>query len=102
MSLGPVAQNTFREAIRDRILYLILIFALMMIGSSYLLTFLSVGQESKIVVDLGLGTISLFGILITLFIGTAMLNKEIDKRTIYLLLSKPLNRSHFILGKHLG
>ncbi len=102
MNIVPIAYNTYRESIRDKILYVILLFSLMMIMSSILLSSLSLGQNEKVIVDLGLASISIFGVLLTMFIGTNLLNKEIDKKTIYLLLTKPLRRSEFILGKHIG
>jgi len=102
MGFGSIITNTHREAIRDKILYVILIFALLMLSASALLSFLSVGQEGKIIIDLGLSSINIFGLLITIFIGTNLLNKEIDRRTIYLILTKPIYRFEFLLGKHLG
>lgn len=102
MNLMPLALNTLRETIRDKVLYVILVFALLMIASGTLLSSLSLNQEGKIVLDLGLSAISVFGLIITIFIGTNLLNKEIDKKTIYLILSKPLRRSSFVLGKFLG
>lgn len=98
----PLALNTLREAIRDKILYVILLFAFILIASGVLLTSLSLNQENKIVMDLGLSSISIFGLIITVFVGTNLLNKEIDKKTIYLLLSKPMHRADFIMGKFLG
>lgn len=98
----PLAFNTHREAIRDKILYLILVFAVMMMGAGVLLSFLSLNQEGKIVVDLGLSSISIFGLMITIFIGTTLIHKEIERKTVFLLLPKPLHRAEFILGKYLG
>lgn len=98
----PLALNTLREAIRDKVLFVILLFAFLMMVSGVLLRSLSLNQDSKIVMDLGLSSISLFGLIITVFVGTNLLSKEIDKKTIYLLLSKPLNRADFILGKFMG
>lgn len=102
MSFLPLALNTLRETIRDKILYVILVFALMMIASSVLLADLSLGQQGRLVVDLGLSAISIFGLIITIFVGTNLVNKEIDKKTIYLILSKPIRRSEFVLGKFFG
>jgi ABC-type transport system involved in multi-copper enzyme maturation permease subunit len=102
MNIIPVAYNTFKEAIRDKVLYVILLFSIVMISGSFLLSSLSLGQNERVIIDLGLASISIFGVLITLFIGTNLLNKEIDKKTIYLLLTKPLRRSEFIIGKHIG
>lgn len=97
-----VASNVFRETIRDRILYVIVFFALLLLLGARLLPDLSAGAEIKIILDLGLGVISLFGLVIAVFLGTSLLNKEIDKRTIFVLLAKPLGRAEFIVGKHLG
>lgn len=102
MSILPVAYNTYKESVRDKILYVILLFSVFMTGASFFLSAISLGQNHKIVVDLGLASINIFGVLITLFVGTSLLYKEVDKKTIYLLLTKPLRRSDFILGKHLG
>jgi ABC-type transport system involved in multi-copper enzyme maturation permease subunit len=102
MNILPIALNTFKEAIRDKVLYVILLFSVVLISSSFLLSSLSLGQNERVITDLGLASISIFGVLITLFIGTNLLNKEIDKKTIYLLLTKPLRRAEFIIGKHIG
>jgi len=97
-----IAANTFREAIRDRILYLLLAFAILMIASSRILSLLTVGSEEKIVKDIGLAAISLFGVATSIFVGVGLVFKEIEKRTVYTLVSKPIRRSQFILGKYLG
>ncbi|HEY3175600.1 MAG TPA: ABC transporter permease [Candidatus Polarisedimenticolia bacterium] len=97
-----IAANTFREAIRDRILYLLLAFAILMIVSSRILSYLTVGAEEKIVKDIGLAAISLFGVATAIFVGVGLVFKEIEKRTVYTLVSKPIRRSQFILGKYLG
>jgi ABC-type transport system involved in multi-copper enzyme maturation permease subunit len=97
-----IAANTFREAIRDRVLYLLLAFALLMIGSSILLSLLTVGSREKIIIDLGLTAISLFGVLTSIFLGVGLVFKEIDRRTIFTIVTKPVQRAQFILGKYLG
>ena len=102
MKTLAIATNTFREAIRDRILYLILVFAILMIGSSRILGLLTVGAEEKIVKDIGLASISLFGVATAIFVGVGLVFKEIEKRTVYTLVAKPIRRSQFILGKYLG
>ena len=102
MNLIPLAFNTHREAIRDKILYVILVFALLMISLSILMSYISLSEEEKIVMDMGLSSINIFGLLITIFVGTTLLHKEIERKTIYLLLPKPLRRTDFILGKYLG
>lgn len=102
MKIFAICLNTFKEAVRDRILYALLIFALMMMGGSLILAPLSIGQEGKIIQDLGLFSISLFGTLIAVFLGIGLVYKEIERRTLYILISKPILRSQFILGKYLG
>lgn len=97
-----IARNTFRENIRDKILYNLILFALVMILSSIIIGQLSLGNEVKIILDLGLASISIFGMLIAVFLGIGLVYKELDKRTIYALLAKPVHRSEFILGKYLG
>lgn len=101
-AIRAIAVNTFKEAIRDRILYLLVFFALVMIGVSIVISSLSVGQNARVIADMGLAAISLFSVIIAVFIGTNLLFKEIDKRTIITLLSKPIHRRDFILGKYLG
>lgn len=102
MKVGAIALNTFKEAVRDRILYAILIFALVILIGSTILVTLSVGGEAKILKDLGLTCISLFGTLIAIFLGIGLVSKEIEKRTVYMVLSKPIHRYQFILGKYFG
>ncbi len=102
MKIRAIALNTFKEAIRDRILYLLLFFASVCIIFSRLLALLTVGDRAKIIMDVGLASVSLFGVLMAILIGTGLVYKEIDKRTIYTLLSKPIQRYQFLLGKYLG
>jgi ABC-type transport system involved in multi-copper enzyme maturation permease subunit len=102
MRILIIARNTFRENIRDRILYNLILFALIMIFSSIVLGQLTLGHEDKIIVDLGLTSISVFGTLIAIFIGIGLVYKELEKRTVYALLAKPVRRGEFILGKYLG
>lgn len=97
-----IAQNTFREAIRDRILYLLLVFALVMIAASRVVSVLTVGDQDKIIKDLGLATIGLFGVLTAIFVGVGLVFKEIERRTIYTIVTKPIHRHQFIVGKYLG
>lgn len=97
-----VASNVFRETIRDRILLLIIFFAVLLLLGARLLPDLSAGAEYKLILDLGLGVIHLFGLVVAVFLGTSLLSKEIDKRTIFILVAKPLGRAEFIVGKHLG
>lgn len=97
-----VARNTFRESVRDRVLYNLIFFALLMIGSSLLVGQLAIGNIAKVITDIGLSSMRFFGMLIAIFIGIQLVSKEIDRRTIYSLLSKPLHRSEFVLGKFVG
>jgi len=100
--VAAIALNTFRETVRDRILYAILVFALVMLGSSTILVTISVGGEEKIIKDLGLACISIFGLLIAIFLGIGLVSKEVEKRTLYTIITKPIHRYQFILGKYLG
>ena len=102
MKIRAIALNTFKEAIRDRILYLLLFFAASFIILSRILALLTVGDRAKIIMDTGLASLSLFGVLMAIIIGTGLVYKEIDKRTIYTLLAKPIQRYQFLLGKYLG
>lgn len=102
MKIRAIAANTFKEAIRDRILYLLLFFAAASIIFSRLLAFLTVGDRVKIIMDVGLASLSLFGALMAILMGTGLVYKEIDKKTIYTLLAKPIHRYQFLLGKYIG
>jgi ABC-type transport system involved in multi-copper enzyme maturation permease subunit len=97
-----VATNTFREAVRDRVLYNLVFFALLMMGAAILVGQISIGIEESVIVSLGLTAISLIGILIAVFIGVGLVSKEMDKRTLYALLAKPVQRWQFLLGKYGG
>jgi ABC-type transport system involved in multi-copper enzyme maturation permease subunit len=100
--IGTVALNTFREAVRDRVLYNLVFFALVMMAAAILVGQISIGIEQIVIVSLGLSAISIIGLLISVFIGVGLVSKEIDKRTLYALLAKPLRRWEFILGKFAG
>lgn len=97
-----IATNTFREAVRDRVLYNLIAFALLMTGAAILVGQVSIGIERLVVVNLGLTAISLFGIVIAIFIGIGLVSKEIEKRTLYTILSRPVRRWEFITGKFFG
>lgn len=100
--IGAITVNAFRESVRDRVLYNLILFVLILVGASVFVSELSVDQEAKFIADLGLSAMVVFGALIAIFIGVGLVFKEIDKRTIYNLLSKPVNRHEFIIGKYLG
>jgi len=97
-----IALNTFRESIRDRVLYNLILFVLILVGASVFVSDLSVNIESEFTAALGLSAMLVFGAFIAIFIGVGLVYKEIDKRTIYNLLSKPVHRREFIAGKYLG
>jgi ABC-type transport system involved in multi-copper enzyme maturation permease subunit len=97
-----VAVNVFRESVRDRVLYNLVAFAVMLIAVSFLLGQLTAGQDVKIIKDLGLAAIATFGLLIAVFIGIGLVWKEVERKSIYSLLSKPIQRHEFVLGKYAG
>jgi Cu-processing system permease protein len=99
---GVVALNTFREAVRDRVLYSLVFFALLMMAAAIAVGQISIGIEETVIVSLGLSAISAIGLLISIFIGVALVSKEMDKRTLYALLAKPVRRWEFVLGKFGG
>jgi ABC-type transport system involved in multi-copper enzyme maturation permease subunit len=97
-----IARNAFREAVRDRTLYNLVLFVLLLTGAAIFIGELSGGQERKIIVDLGLSAMLLFGVFIAIFVGVGLVYKEIERRTIYAIFSKPVGRGEFIVGKYLG
>jgi Cu-processing system permease protein len=97
-----VAWNTFREAVRDRVLYNLVFFALLMFAAAILVGQISIGIEHIVIVSLGLSAISVVGLLMAVFIGVGLVSKEMDKRTLYALLAKPVRRWEFLLGKFGG
>ena len=97
-----IALNTFREAIRNRILYLLLVFAVALILCAQVLSLMTVGSEEKIIKDFGLATIDIFGVLTAVLMGIGLVSREIERRTVYVLLAKPIHRAEFVLGKYVG
>jgi ABC-type transport system involved in multi-copper enzyme maturation permease subunit len=102
MKIISIAYNTFRESVRDRVLYNLVIFVIILIFASVIIGRIAVGQEAKFVVDVGLSAMTLFGVVIAIFIGIGLVSREIEKQTIVTILSKPVRRSTLILGKYLG
>jgi len=100
--LSAITLNTFREAVRDRVLYNFIIFVLLLVASAPLFSQISIGMERLILVNVGLSSISLFGVIIAIFIGIGLVSKEIEKRTLYTILSRPVRRWEFIAGKYFG
>ncbi len=101
-SILTIAKNSFKESIRNRLFLNLLVFAIAMIILSLIIGTLSLGAEKRITMDIGLGAITIFGTLIAIFIGVSSFVHEIERRTIYTILARPVNRTQFILGKYLG
>jgi ABC-type transport system involved in multi-copper enzyme maturation permease subunit len=101
-AIGAIAVNVFRESVRDKVLYNLVLFAILLIGASYLLGQLTAGQDVKIIKDLGLAATSIFGLFIAVFIGIGLVSKEVERRSIYSLLAKPIHRYQLVLGKYAG
>jgi ABC-type transport system involved in multi-copper enzyme maturation permease subunit len=99
---ASIAVNVFRESVRDKVLYNLVLFAVLLTGASYLIGQLTAGQDVKIIKDLGLSAASLFGLFIAVFIGIGLVSKEVERRSIYSLLAKPIRREQLILGKYAG
>ena len=102
MRVASIALNVFRESVRDKVLYSLVAFAVLLISASYLLGQLTAGQDVKIIKDLGLAAIATIGLLIAVFIGVGLVWKEVEKRSIYSLLAKPVTRRDVVLGKYAG
>jgi ABC-type transport system involved in multi-copper enzyme maturation permease subunit len=100
--ISCIAFNTFREAVRDRVLYNLVVFALLLSGAAILVGQISIDIERLVVINLGLTSVSLFGVVIAIFIGIGLVSKEIEKRTLYTVLSRPVRRWEFIVGKFFG
>jgi ABC-type transport system involved in multi-copper enzyme maturation permease subunit len=100
--ISAIAVHTFKEAVRDRILVMFLVFAIVMMAFSTVLSWLTVGSELKIVTDMGLSALAIFGTLMAVFIGITLVHKEVEKRTIYAVLAKPVARWEFLVGKYFG
>src|SRR3989442_256629 len=100
--ISAIALNTFRESVRDRVLYNLILFVLVLVTASIFVSDLSLDMESQFTAALGLSAMLVFGAVIAIFIGVGLVYKEIDKRTIYGLLSKPVHRHEFIIGKYAG
>ena len=100
--IAAIAANTYREAVRDRILYNLIAFALLLMGTAILFGEISVGIQTLILVNLGLSAVTFFGVAIAIFIGIGLVHKEMDRRTLHSILSKPVRRYEFVVGKYAG
>jgi ABC-type transport system involved in multi-copper enzyme maturation permease subunit len=99
---AAIAISVFRESVRDKVFYNLVLFAVLMMASSFLIGQLTAGQDVKIIKDLGLAATSIFGLFIAIFIGIGLVSKEVERRSIYSLLSKPIARYQLVLGKYCG
>lgn len=100
--ISRIAAQVFKESVRDKVLYNLVLFAVLLIAASYLIGQLTAGQDVKIIKDLGLAATQIFGLFIAVFIGIGLVSKEVERRSIYGLLSKPVRRHELILGKYAG
>jgi Cu-processing system permease protein len=102
MVLRAIALSVFRESVRDRVFYNLLLFAVLLVGAAVLIGQMTAGQDLKIIKDLGLAATSFFGLFIAVFVGIGLVWKEVERRSVYSLLSKPVRRPELVLGKYLG
>jgi ABC-type transport system involved in multi-copper enzyme maturation permease subunit len=100
--IAHIASNTFREAVRDRVLYNLIAFAVLISAAAIFIGQISIEIERLVVINLGLTAVSLFGVVIAIFVGIGLVSKEIEKRTLYTVLSRPVRRWEFIVGKFFG
>jgi Cu-processing system permease protein len=101
-AVALVAGAVFRESVRDRVPYSMVMFAILLMAASYLMSQLTAGQDLKIIKDLGLAALSIFGLLIAVFLGIGLVSKEVERKSIFGLLAKPVTRTQFVLGKYAG
>lgn len=100
--VAAIARNTFRETIRDRVLGVIVVFALLMIVGSLWLGSISLEQQGRMMIDFGLVAVSGFGLIVAVFVAATLVRKEVEKRTVFVIFSKPVGRGEFLWGKFLG
>lgn len=101
-TLFTIARNTFREAVRDRVLYNLVFFVLLITAAAVFLGELTAGNEARVIVNLGLTAVLFFGAFIAIFVGVGLVSKEIERRTVFAIFSKPVTRGEFVIGKYLG
>jgi len=102
MRVFAIALNTFREAVRNRILYVLLFFALMILMGAWVASSLAIFGQDRIVRNFGVAAINIISVLIAVFVGVGQIYNDLDKKTIYTVISKPISRWHFVVGKYLG
>ena len=101
-AVTAIAANTVRDAVRNRVLYILVFFAVVMIGTSVVLATLSYVERERILQDVGFSAIRFFGAAIAIFMGVGLIQREVERRTVYTILSKPVTRASFLAGKYLG
>ena len=102
MKVLAIAINTFKEAVRNRVLYVLLFFAILILLGAWVASTLAIFGQEKIIRDLGVGAINVISVLIAVFVGVGLVYNDLDKKTIYTIVSKPISRWHFLIGKYLG
>jgi Cu-processing system permease protein len=102
MKLLAIAANTIREALRERLLYNLVVFAVVLTAGSIGISLLTLGDQTRIIADVGTGSAQIFGTLIAVFVGVALVSRELDRRTSYAILARPVSRAGFVVGKYLG
>ncbi|HWC18163.1 MAG TPA: ABC transporter permease [Terriglobales bacterium] len=100
--MAAIAFNTFREAVRDRVLYNLVFFALLLLAAAPLVGEISAGAQRVLLINLSLSAISIFGTVIAIFLGISLVSKEIERRTLYPVLARPVGRGEFLVGKYIG
>jgi len=101
-SIIAIALNTYRESVRGKILYTLLFFSVAIVFLSAIFGAVTIGDQVKIIEDFGLMAISLFSVTLAVLSGASLLHKELNKKTVYNILSKPVKRWQFLVGKQLG
>ena len=101
-TISLIAVAVFKESVRDRVPYAMVVFAVLLMAASYLIAQMTAGQDMKIIKDLGLASLSIFGLFIAVFIGIGLVSKEVEKKSVFGMLSKPVSRTQFVLGKYAG
>jgi Cu-processing system permease protein len=102
LQINAIMKNTFKEAIRSRIFYILMAFAIGMLGFAVVLSFLTLGSQKRVILDLGLAGISFFSVMTSIFVGIGLIYMEVEKKTIYNVLPKPMPRANFIIGRYFG
>jgi Cu-processing system permease protein len=100
--VSSIAFNTFRESVREKLLYIGFLFGGILIVSTFILSPLAIGARGKIIMDVGLASISLLGVLTAILVGGTLVHKEVDKRAVHIVLTRPVSRWQYLVGKFTG